>query len=146
MPLLSDNNIAGTWLPNVISNQNSGSYVFTPNVGQCGLPFTLNVTMSPSITPTFSIATNFCQGANVPTLPLVSSNNISGTWLPNVISNQNSGSYVFTPNSGSCGSLFTLNVTISPLVNPTFSIPNAFCQGANVPALSLISTNNISGT
>jgi gliding motility-associated-like protein len=146
LPLISNNGISGTWLPNVISNQTSGSYVFTPNTGSCGLPFTLNVAISPNVNPTFSIATTFCQGANVPTLPLISNNNISGTWLPNVISNQNSGSYVFTPNAGSCGLLFTLNVTISNSINPTFTLANSFCQGANVPTLPLISTNNISGT
>ena len=146
LPLISNNGISGTWLPNVISNQTSGSYVFTPNTGSCGLPFTLNVTISNAINPTFSIANTFCQGAIVPTLPLLSTNGISGTWLPNVISNQNSGSYVFTPNAGSCGLPFTLNIMISPNVNPTFSLPTTFCQGASVPTLPLISNNNISGT
>jgi gliding motility-associated-like protein len=146
LPYISDNNILGTWSPNVISNQNSGSYVFTPDTGTCGLPFTLNVTISPSVNPTFSIPNSFCQGATVPTLPLLSSNNISGTWLPDVISNQNSGSYVFTPNPNQCSLPFTLNVTISPSINPTFSIPTTFCQGATVPALPLVSSNNISGT
>jgi gliding motility-associated-like protein len=146
LPLISTNNISGTWLPNAISNQNSGSYVFTPNAGQCGLPFILNVAVSPNVNPAFSIATTFCQGESVPALPSTSTNNISGAWLPIVISNQNSGSYVFTPNTGSCGLPFTLNVVVSPNVNPIFTIANSFCQGANMPTLPLISTNNISGT
>jgi gliding motility-associated-like protein len=146
LPLISDNNISGIWTPTAISNQNSGSYIFTPDAGQCSLPLTLNVTVSPNVNPTFTIANTFCQGATVPALPLISTNNISGTWLPTVISNQSSGSYVFTPNTGSCGLPFTLNVVVSPNVNPTFTIANTFCQGASVPALPLISTNNISGT
>ena len=146
LPLISNNGISGTWSPNTISNQTSGSYIFTPNSGSCGLPFTLNVTISNSITPTFSLATTFCKNAIVPTLPLISNNGISGTWLPNAISNQTSGSYVFKPNAGSCGLPFTLNVTILNSINPVFSLANTFCQNAIVPTLPLISNNGISGT
>jgi gliding motility-associated-like protein len=146
LPLISNNAITGIWSPTAISNQSSGSYIFTPDAGQCGLPFTLNVVVSPNVNPTFTVANSFCQSAIVPTLPLISTNNISGTWLPTIISNQSSGSYVFTPDVGSCGLLFTLNVTVSPNVNPTFTIANTFCQGANVPILPLISDNVITGT
>ena len=146
LPSISDNGINGTWSPNVIDNQNDGSYVFTPNVGQCANFFTLNVTVSPFITPTFSLQNTFCQNAIIPILPTVSNNGISGTWSPNVIDNQNNGSYVFTPNIGSCGNTFTLNVTISQNENPTFNIQNSFCQGATVPSLPIISENGVSGT
>ncbi|SCY60832.1 hypothetical protein SAMN02927903_01837, partial [Flavobacterium caeni] len=42
----SPNGITGTWNPSAINNTASGSYVFTPNAGQCATPITLNVTVS----------------------------------------------------------------------------------------------------
>ncbi len=146
LPTTSINNISGTWLPSVISNQNSGSYVFTPNANQCANGFTLNTTILQSITPTFNLANTFCAGANVPVLPTTSSNFIAGTWLPSVISNQNSGTYVFTPNANQCALPFNLNVTITPKINLTFNIANTFCAGANVPVLPTTSSNSIAGT
>jgi gliding motility-associated-like protein len=146
LPVTSLNAISGTWLPNVINNQASGTYVFTSNSGQCVLNFSLNVVITPNNTPTFSIPTTFCQNAVVPSLPLTSLNAISGTWSPTVISNQASGIYVFTPTAGQCAIPFSLNVTITPTIMPAFSIPLTFCQNAVVPSLPLLSVNNISGT
>jgi gliding motility-associated-like protein len=45
----SPNGVNGTWLPATISNTADGSYVFTPNAGQCALPQTLAVTVTPPI-------------------------------------------------------------------------------------------------
>jgi len=146
LPLVSDNGISGTWSPNVISNQSNGSYVFTPAAGQCAEVFTLNVTITPESVPVFALATSYCQNVTVPVLPLVSDNGISGTWSPNVISNQSNGSYVFTPAAGQCAISFTLNVTITPLTVPTFSLANSFCENATVPGLPVVSDNGISGT
>ncbi|MFY7935838.1 MAG: hypothetical protein ACOVOQ_00560, partial [Flavobacterium sp.] len=95
LPNLSNNGISGNWFPNVISNQNSDAYLFTPDAGQCALPFTLNVVISNNVLPTFSIPSSFCENATVPVLPNLSNNGISGNWFPNVISNQNSDAYLF---------------------------------------------------
>ncbi len=143
LPATSDNGIAGTWNPSAISNTASGSYVFTPSV--CGSTFTLNVTINNPAVPAFSIPTTFCAGSTIPALPATSNNGISGTWNPSAISNTTSGSYVFTP-SAACASIFTLNVTITNPVTPTFSIPTAFCSGSAVPALPTTSNNGVTGT
>lgn len=143
---ISDNGISGSWLPSVIDNQNSGSYVFTPNAGVCILPYTLNTTIINTINPTFNLQNSFCQGETVPILPIVSGNGISGSWSPNVIDNQNSGNYVFTPNAGQCANSFILNVSVSTNVNPTFNLQNSFCQGETVPILPTVSDNDVVGT
>ncbi|WP_320814681.1 gliding motility-associated C-terminal domain-containing protein [Flavobacterium sp.] len=39
----SNNGIAGTWFPATVSNTASGTYTFTPNVGQCASVTTLDV-------------------------------------------------------------------------------------------------------
>ena len=146
LPTTSTNGIVGTWNPSLINNTTSGSYVFTPNAGQCATSFTFNVTVSSSITPTFSIATTICSGSTAPTLPTTSSNGIAGTWNPSVINNTTNGSYVFTPNTGQCATSFTLNVTVSNSITPTFSIANTLCSGTVAPTLPTTSTNGIVGT
>ena len=146
LPTTSSNGIAGTWNPSVIDNTTSGSYIFTPNPGQCATSFTFNVTVSSSITPTFSIANTLCSGSTAPTLPTTSTNGIVGTWNPSVINNTTNGSYVFTPNSGQCATSFTLNVTVSSSITPTFSIANTLCSGSSAPTLPTTSTNGIVGT
>lgn len=39
LPLISDNTIHGTWSP-LLNNTQSGTYTFTPNVGECAFPTT----------------------------------------------------------------------------------------------------------
>jgi gliding motility-associated-like protein len=145
LPTISANGVSGNWSPAVINNQSSGVYIFTPTGGQCGLPFTLNVTILPKVLPAFTLQNSFCAGAMAPVLPLISTNGVSGSWSPAVINNQVSGSYVFTPAIGQCALPFTLAVVISPIVVPEFSLPNTICQNATVPVLQLISNNGISG-
>jgi gliding motility-associated-like protein len=150
LPNTSNNGIAGTWSPSVINNTQNGTYVFTPNAGSCSNNFILQVNISPVVNPTFDFSNNlsFCSGASVPTLPNTSNNGITGTWSPSVINNTQNGTYVFTPNAGSCSNNFTLQVNISPVVNPTFDFSNnlSFCSGASVPSLPNVSNNGITGT
>ena len=58
LPLLSNNLIAGTWNPALVSNTASATYTFTPNVGQCGTTTTLNITVNPSPTDILFATTN----------------------------------------------------------------------------------------
>ena len=98
-----------------------------------------------TIASVFSLPNTFCQGAIVPTLPIISNNGISGSWSPNVINNQTNGTYIFTPNAGFCATSFALNVAITNVV-PTFSLPNSFCINATVPVLPLTSANGVVGS
>ena len=150
LPAVSDNGINGTWNPAVIDNQNSGTYTFTPASGQCAIPATYTVTITQEVTPTFSFGTSLsiCAGAPVPSLPGSSNNGITGLWIPSVIDDQNSGTYIFIPSVGQCATTATLNVAVSPIITPTFSFGTAlsFCAGATAPALPIISTNGINGS
>jgi gliding motility-associated-like protein len=149
LPNTSNNGITGTWNPAVVDNQNSGIYTFTPDAGQCATTATFTVTVNPNITPTFSFGStlSICTGGTVPILPVVSDNGISGSWNPSVVSNQSSGTYVFTAGSG-CVLPFTFTVTVNPIVTPVFSFGTfrSICIGGNVPVLENISTNGVRGT
>jgi gliding motility-associated-like protein len=150
LPTTSDNGVAGTWNPTTVSNTATGVYTFTPNSGQCALTATFTVTVNPNITPAFSFGTSvsICDGAAAPVLPTTSNNSITGTWSPATVDNQNSGSYTFTPDGGQCALTTTLNVTVNPIVTPTFSFgtTSTICAGSTVPSLPATSDNGITGT
>ncbi|MBA9074377.1 gliding motility-associated-like protein [Flavobacterium gossypii] len=142
----SPNGITGTWNPAVINNTANGSYVFTPNPGQCATNVTLNVTVSNSITPNFPTTLSLCSGSTAPLLNTTSPNGITGTWNPTVISNTANGSYVFTPNAGQCATSITLNVTVSNSITPNFPTTLSLCNGSTAPLLNTTSPNGITGT
>ncbi|TMI72087.1 MAG: gliding motility-associated C-terminal domain-containing protein [Bacteroidetes bacterium] len=149
LPNTSLNGITGTWNPGVVDNQNSGTYTFTPDAGQCALPATFTVTVVPNITPTFSFGTTLtiCAGGIVPTLVGTSQNGITGTWSPSAVDNQNSAVYTFTPSAGQCAVPVTFTVTVNPNVTPTFSFGDmTICSGGSVPGLPTTSDNGITGT
>lgn len=99
-----------------------GTYILTVSNPANGCTATDNVVVSgtPPVTPVFSPIPPFCEGTSAPILPTLSNNGISGTWSPAVVSNTNSGTYTFTPNSGQCASLATINISV--LQEPNTSI------------------------
>ena len=139
LPALSANGITGTWNPAVADNQASGVYTFTPAAGECALPTTFTVTVTTNIIPTFGFGTSLtiCAGGPIPVLPASSTNGITGTWNPAVVSDQASAVYTFTPDAGLCAVPATFTVTVNPNITPTFSFGTSLsaCTGATVPAL-----------
>ncbi len=150
LPAISDNGIAGTWSPAVVSNTASDAYTFTPDNGICALPVVFNVSVAPNIVPSFSFGTALaiCAGGGVPTLPLLSSNAINGVWNPAVVDNQASGVYTFTPDAGLCALPTSFTVTITNNTIPTFTFGStlSICSGAAVPVLPTVSNNGVAGT
>jgi hypothetical protein len=150
LPTTSINGITGTWNPAVVNNLVSGTYVFTPTGSQCGIASTMNVTVIPRVTPTFTFGTvlAICQGGTAPVLPNTSTNGITGTWSPAVASNLSSGVYTFTPNPGQCVTNTTLTLTVRPNITPTFTFGTSLtiCAGGTVPVLPATSVNGITGT
>ncbi|MFZ1705658.1 MAG: gliding motility-associated C-terminal domain-containing protein [Saprospiraceae bacterium] len=146
----SDNGIPGTWLPATINTSSPGStnYVFTPNTGQCATPFTLMVTVTANITPSFSFNTVYCQNEVPASLPSISDNGVSGTWNPATINTSTPGmtSYMFTPDMGQCAPIVSISVTVNPLINPIFNIDVDYCVGDTPDILPGTSNNGINGT
>ena len=150
LPVTSANSINGTWSPSVIDNLNSGNYTFTPAAGECATTFDLTVTVNPILTTTFSFGTDLtiCSGSTVPVLPTTSANGIAGTWNPDVINNQASGVYTFTPTAGQCGTAATFTVTVTPSITPVFSFGTilSVCKVSSIPILPTTSVNGFDGT
>jgi large repetitive protein len=150
LPTTSVNGISGSWTPSVVDNQNSGTYIFTPAPGTCGLTVSMSITVNPKVVPTFPFpaALTICQNKPVPVLPNTSTNGITGTWSPAVVDPTHSGTYIFTPSSPGCvtGTSFTL--TVNPNITPDFSFGTSasICSGDGVPVLPNTSLNGITGT
>ena len=136
------NELVHTWnVPNTytIEVQESSSE------GCIGLPSTGQVIVHPNVTPTFDPIPAICSGATPPTLPLTSTNGITGTWSP-AFNNTATTEYTFTPTAGQCANTATLTITVNPNVTPTFDAVAAICSGATLNALPTTSLNGITGT
>lgn len=100
LPTNSNNGITGTWNLAVASNTASGSYVpTTNNPSQCAIGFTYNTIVTVRITLTFPSIDPVCSGSTSPILQTTSSNGVTGTWNPAIVSNQASANYVFAPSA-----------------------------------------------
>lgn len=106
------------------------------------IPYTISI---PTI-PTFTTIVPLCAGTTAPSLATVSTNAITGTWSPSVISNSASGTYTFTPTAGQCASSLPVAVTVNQPTLPTFTVATSICSGATAPVLSTTSNNSITGT
>ncbi len=145
LPLTSTNGITGTWNPSIVSNTASTIYTFTPTPGLCATTATLTINVN-AITPVFSTITSICENSTAPILPTTSSNGITGSWNPIIVSNTISGNYIFTPNAGQCATNTSLTITVNPNIAPTFTQIAPICSGSASPILPLISNNSITGT
>ncbi|MBS1534751.1 MAG: gliding motility-associated C-terminal domain-containing protein [Bacteroidetes bacterium] len=111
LPLLSENGILGHWTP-VFNNNQTTTYTFIPNVGQCATTTTLEIIINQKRTPTFNPVGPYCSGQilNNP-LPDTSIEGIAGSWAP-AFNNTATTTYTFTPNDGQCANTTTAEVVI----------------------------------
>jgi gliding motility-associated-like protein len=144
LPTTSNNGITGVWSPQFDPN-NTTTYNFEPNEGQCASTAEMTVVIIPSTIPEFTQIDPLCTGDNPPELPLISNNGIEGTWNPNIINNLETTTYTFTPSEGSCIETTAMTITINELTIPSFSLNN-ICMGETIQALPTISNEGIIGT
>ncbi|HNW70864.1 MAG TPA: T9SS type A sorting domain-containing protein, partial [Bacteroidales bacterium] len=145
LPTTSNNGISGTWDPATISTASAGTttYTFTPTIGQCATnTVDMIVTVNANVLPTFAVLGPYCVGAIPDALPTTSTNGITGTWSPAVISTSAAGTtlYTFTPTAGQCATTATMNVTVNQMpfadagVDATYTVtPIQIGNAANGP-------------
>jgi hypothetical protein len=105
------------------------------------------ITVSSSVTPTFTQISPVCLGSASSAMPTTSNNGVVGTWSPASINTAVTSSYVFTPNAGQCATATaSMTITVSPNVTPTFAAVAPICSGGTLAALPTTSTNGITGT
>ena len=112
----SNNSITGTWNPASVNTSALGktTYTFTPTTGQCATTETMEITIKPNVTPTFTLIDNFCVNSLAQPLPTTSDNSILGTWSPSSIVTSNPGSttYQFAPDANQCASGISKTITV----------------------------------
>ncbi|HOE04471.1 MAG TPA: gliding motility-associated C-terminal domain-containing protein [Bacteroidales bacterium] len=108
----------------------------------------VNVSIAPFVTPTFTQLGPYCMGASPGALPTTSTNGITGSWSPATISTAAVGNtvYTFTPNAGQCASNTTMTVTVNASPTPTFNALGPYCTGQAPGTLPTTSTNGVTGT
>jgi len=144
LPGTSNNGVTGTWSP-AIDNTTTTTYTFLPNDGQCATSTTLQIEIDSEIDPLFPVVGPYCSGDDVPALPTMSQNDVSGSWSPE-IDNTATTTYTFTPDDGQCGIPTTLQIVINELVTPEFDAAGPFCEGSEILDLPVVSNNGVSGS
>jgi uncharacterized protein (TIGR02145 family) len=110
LPTTSTNGVTGTWSP-AINNNETTTYTFTPNGGQCINTTTMTIIVNPTIIPTFTEIGSVCIGIPLAPLPTTSINGITGTWSPAINSNATT-TYTFTPYAGQCATNTMQTITV----------------------------------
>ena len=143
LPSISNNGITGSWSPTLDAN-NTTTYTFTPDAGQCATVTDMTVVIIPTQPPTFNQIGPFCAGETIPSLPTTSTNGINGTWSPASMDNTTTTLYTFSPNGGACIETANMTVIVLQETTPTFQI-NDICIGETIGTLPSISNEGISG-
>jgi gliding motility-associated-like protein len=144
LPSTSTNGITGTWSP-ALNTTLTTTYTFTPTTGICANTQTMTIVVNQKVTPTFTPVAPICSGDVLATLPLTSTNGITGTWSP-TINNTATTTYTFTPTTGLCANTQTMTIVVNQIVTPTFTPIAPICSGAVLAVLPTTSTNGITGT
>lgn len=131
LPTTSNNGIDGSWSP-AIDDQNTTTYTFTPDAGQCANPNTMTIIVTTTpITPSFAAQNAICEG-ELFTLSTTSNEGVTGTWSP-AIDNMNTTTYTFTPTVGECADPTTMTVTVNPQpAAPSGNTVQTFVPGATI--------------
>jgi gliding motility-associated-like protein/uncharacterized repeat protein (TIGR01451 family) len=108
----------------------------------------MDIEVTTEITPTFTQIGPLCQNSTAPALPGNSTNGITGTWSPAVISTTTVGTttYTFTPTAGQCAAEVKMEVEVTTEITPIFTQIGPLCQNSTDPALPATSNNGITGT
>ena len=147
LPSTSTNGIQGSWSP-VPNTAQTTDYTFSPINNTCATQATMTIAVSASTTPSFTPINPICLNGTAPALPQNSTNGIAGTWNPAQISTTTAGNfnYTFSPSSGQCASVTSINVTITNPLTPTFSAIGPFCINTTPTNLPTQSFEGITGT
>jgi gliding motility-associated-like protein len=149
LPTVSDNNISGKWNPVKVETDKTGTftYTFTPNPGQCAVPFSFEIEILEEIEPVLAEFGPFCLNSVPTELPTVSVNGVTGTWNPAKIETDKVGkySYTFTPDAGQCANPVTIEIEVSNEITPEFALLNQQCPNTGVVELPRVSENGITG-
>jgi hypothetical protein len=124
-------NLFSTTFTNSTSGGLTPTVTITQTIGGLTCVRNFTPTINTQLIPTFIALGTYCVGASPASLSNTSSNGITGTWFPAVISTSSSGTtnYVFTPSStAACETTANTNVVVNPTPTVSLNCP-ATCAG-----------------
>jgi large repetitive protein len=119
LPNVSNNGITGSWSPAVVDNLSDGSYLFTPNTGQCATTTTFTYTVD--VVPTFTYIradTTVYDGAAIPGFHFNQSAGAVVHWT-----NTNPAIGLAGAGDGDMPSFTATNMTTSPVTGTVTAMP-----------------------
>ena len=137
--------ISGSTATTTISGLTAGPHAFTVTNADGCISAPLSVVIDPvpnTSTPSFATFTPVCFGSVI-SLPLLSTNGVSGTWSPSFNATATT-TYTFTPNPGQCSNTTTIQVDIIPIPVGTASPTTETICSLQSTGISL--SSSISGT
>jgi len=121
LPTTSLDNIPGNWSPATVNNQETFTYNFTPNPGECAFPTEMTVVINQLVQPEFTQVAAICQDDNLNPLPTTSNNGVVGAWSP-AMNNQTTTTYDFEATPGQCALPAQMTIQVWPRPLPTFDM------------------------
>ncbi|MCH1479749.1 MAG: hypothetical protein L7U23_06600, partial [Crocinitomicaceae bacterium] len=133
-----------TYNPSILNGNVTVTAIVSSSICTVTAEENIVVSINPANTiPTFSPIADICSGDAL-SLPVTSTNSISGTWSP-AVNNTATTNYTFTPNAGQCATTQGLTVNVNQEVGPIFTQVLATCTGDAI-VLPSTSTNSIVGS
>ena len=119
------------------------NYTVTTTGGCSSDTETGSIEITNGVLPTFDPMPDICEESGY-SLPLTSTNGITGTWSP-AFNNTQTTTYTFTPNPGQCAvqTTATVNIIEKPVLTITNSLPIVLCDGE---FLDIDWSSNVAGT
>jgi len=143
LPTTSNEGIIGSWSP-VFDNTTSDTYTFTPDANQCANTYNHNIVVVQKRLSTFTQIPPICEGDLI-TLPTTSIEGFTGTWSP-VFDNTTSDTYTFTPDANQCAIGSRMDITVNPLITPSFTQVDPICVDDILLDLPTRSNDGFNGT
>jgi hypothetical protein len=131
LPTTSNNGITGTWSP-VLNNANTTTYTFTPDDTECAETVEVEIEVTAPVTPQFSFPTEINQG-DIIELPILSNNNIEGSWSP-AFNNTSTTLYTFTPINSECSEVVEIEIVVLEPTSPQLTVGDdvTLCIGEEI--------------
>ncbi len=150
--ILSDGTTSSTQATPTYTGVVPGTYTLVVHdtaTGCYSQPLNIVIDAPPgAVTPTFDQIGPLCQNSTAPSLPASSTNSVTGTWSPATIDTMTIGTttYTFTPDTGICALIVTMDIEILPQLTPIFNQIGPLCQNSTAPSLPTTSNNGVVGT
>jgi len=153
LPTISDEGYLGTWSMAIIDpTAGNASSTWIADLGQsdCITELSINFQIDPSISPSFTLPTDYCDDSGIFTFPITSDEGIQGNWTIDSFDPLTFGTSevvsTFTPLDNFCAQPFEWTINILQAQSLNFNLPNEFCSTDGILTFPTTTTDGVDGT